>query len=445
MITGAGEVLNSAEKGDFSPGRVDVLERVLQHVRPDEGVVPTAVHTDPDVYALERTRVFQRAWLFVAHESEIPEPGDFVQRQMGEQSVVVSRSRDGSVHTLLNLCRHRGMRVVCEDRGNGHVHRCPYHGFSYDSAGAFVGAPFQRDAYPGGIDPEDFHLFEATTDSYRGLVFATWDVQPEPLLEWLGNMAWYLDIVAGRAEMEVVGAPQRWIVPTGWKLPAENFASDAYHTATTHAFLSKLGLVDSVSFGRDGYHVDAGGGHGLGIGVQDEGPWYPEEVASEIEAHLVPAQLDLFNRVKNFHGNVFPNLSFLIPNVIKVGDHKVSGTTLRLWQPMGLNRIQVWSWYLVERNAPQWWKELGRATYVQTFGSSGMFEQDDTENWDLQTKNMLGVASWDEPVMLDYSMGMRSEPLRDFRGPGTVYAGKFNEAAARNFYRKWAEMMRGER
>ena len=443
MSKGTSEVLYSVHKVDASPGRADAVDRVLQYVRPDEGVVTTLVHTDPDVYACERSRIFQRAWLFVAHESEVAERGDFVLRQMGEQSVVVSRGLDGVVRTLLNLCRHRGMRVVCEDRGNSQVHRCSYHGFAYDSAGAFVGAPFQRDAYPDGMDPENFHLFEARTECYRGLVFATWDPYPQALVDWLGDMAWYLDIVVGRAQMEVLGAPQRWIVPTGWKLPAENFASDAYHTATTHAFLSKLGLVDSGGFGRDGYHVDAGGGHGLGIGVQDEGPWYPKELVPEIESHLLPAQRKLFDRVKNFHGNVFPNLSFLIPNVIRVGDHRVSGTTLRLWQPLGVNRIQVWSWYLVERNAPDWWKELGRATYVRTFGSSGMFEQDDTENWDLQTKNMLGADTWDEPVMLNYSMGLRAEPLRDFEGPGKVYAGKFNEAAARNFYRKWAEMMRG--
>jgi len=432
------EVLNSSM-------RPELLNRVLQHVRPDEGAVATFVHTDPDVYALELSRIFQRSWLFVAHESELPRPGAFLQRQMGEQSVVVSRDRDSRLHTLLNLCRHRGMRVVCEDRGTKSVHRCSYHGFAYDSAGCFVGAPFQQDAYPGGIDAESFHLLEARTATYRGLVFATWDSDAPSLTEWLGDMAWYLDIVVGRAEMKVLGPPQRWMVPTGWKFPAENFASDAYHTATTHAFLSKLQLVDSVGFGRDGYHVDAGGGHGLGIGTQDEGPWYPKELRSEFEEHLRPAQLELFDRVKNFHGNVFPNLSFLIPNVIQVGDHKVSGTTLRQWQPAGPDRMQVWSWYLIERDAPEWWKTLGRAMYVQTFGSSGMLEQDDTENWELQTKNVHGVVPRDEPVMLDYSMGVGAVPMGDFAGPGTVYAGKFNEAAARNFYRKWVAMMRGER
>jgi len=419
----------------------DILSRILQGVRPNEGVVAAFVHINPEVYELELSRIFQHAWLFVAHESELPESGSFVQRRMGEQPVIVSRDRNGEYHTLLNLCRHRGMRVVCEDRGTSFVHRCPYHGFAYDSAGCFVGAPYQRDAYPNGLNVESFHLLEARTATYRGLVFATWDRDGPSLREWLGNMAWYLDIVAGRAEMEVMGSPQRWIVQTGWKFPSENFASDAYHTATTHAFLSKLKLVDSVDFGREGYHVDAGGGHGLGIGIQEEGAWYPEELRSEFEQYLNSEQLQLLDRVKNFHGNVFPNLSFLIPNIIQVDGHKVSGTTLRQWQPVGPGRIEVWSWYLVERKAPEWWKELGRATYVHTFGSSGMLEQDDTENWELQTKNMQGLAVEDDLAMLNYSMGIGATALSDFPGPGTVYSGKFNEAAARSFYRKWLSMI----
>lgn len=427
--------------GSVNGNRSDVLQTIRRQLRPSEGVVPTFIHSDPEVYRLELGRIFQRAWLFVAHASEIAAPGDFVQRQMGEQSVVVSRGSDGQIHTLLNLCRHRGMQVVCEDSGSRKVHRCPYHGFAYDSAGGFVGAPFQRDAYPDGIDPGAFHLVEARTEVYRGLVFATWDPQAPALSTWLGAMSWYLDILVGRAEMEVVGVAQRWMVPTGWKFPSENFCSDAYHTATTHAFLSKLGMVDDAAFGRDGYHVDAGGGHGLGIGTQDDGPWYPDELRGEFEVCLKPDQLDLFDRVKNFHGNVFPNLSFLIPNVIKVGEHKVSGTTLRQWQPAGPDKVQVWSWYLVERSAPDWWKELGRATYVQTFGSSGMFEQDDTENWELQTKNANATLVRNDVLTLDYSMGLGAAPLDDFPGPGSVFAGKFNEAAARNFYQQWASMM----
>jgi len=420
-------------------------EQLLATVRPEEGKVPASIHTDPDVYRLELERVFGRVWLFVAHESEVPEPGDWVVRDMGEQSVIVSRGDDGSLRVLLNTCRHRGMRLACEDQGSGPSWRCPYHGFTFRNDGSFLGAPYQRYAYPEGLDRESLRLIPARCDTYKGLVFATFNPDAESLVEYLGEVRWYLDILVGRAEFEVVGVPQRWIVPTAWKLPAENFASDAYHTVTTHAFLAKLGLVQGVDFGRQGYHVVPAGGHGLGIGTQQDGPWYPPELRAEYERNLSPAQLALMDQIKNFHGNVFPNLSFLIPNVIEIGGQRVTGMTIRLWQPIGPDKIQALSWHLVEKNAPDWWKALGRKVYVQTFGSSGMFEQDDTENWEMQTRGSLSSLSFDRPVILNYAMGMGREPLRDFPGPGVVYDGKYSEAAARGFYQHWLDLMVGRR
>jgi phenylpropionate dioxygenase-like ring-hydroxylating dioxygenase large terminal subunit len=254
---------------------------------------------------------------------------------------------------------------------------------------------------------------------------------------------WYLDLLFGRAEMEVVGVPQKWVIPCGWKLPAENFAADAYHTATAHAFLARLGMVDSVAFGRDGYHVDPGNGHGLGIGVHDdEGSYYPAELQAEYASRLDPAQLEMLGRVKNLHGNVFPNMSFLQPNFIEVDGRRVSGIMLRSWQPAGPGRVQVYSWHLVERNGPDWWKRLGRRMYVQTFGMSGMFDQDDTENWEAQTRNATASLTRSDEVMLHYAMGLDGgAPIADFPGPGDVYDGKFSEAAGRTFYRTWLDLL----
>lgn len=421
-----------------------ISERLLKTVFPDEGRIPAFIHTDPDVYRHEQQQLFGRMWLFVAHESEIPGPGDFVVRDMGQRNVIVARGDDGTIRVFLNSCRHRGMKLAVEDTGSGPSWRCSYHGFTFRNDGSFLGAPYQRFAYAEGLDRESLRLIEARCDSYRGMVFATWNPDPEPLTEFLGGITWYLDILVGRAEFEVVGAPQRWVVPCAWKLPAENFASDAYHTATTHAFLAKLGLVSGVDFGRRGYHIDVAG-HGLGIGIQDDGPWYPPELRPEYERNLTAEQLALMDRIKNFHGNVFPNLSFLIPNVVEVAGHRVTGMTVRLWQPIAPDRIQAWSWHLVEKNAPDWWKRLGRKTYVHTFGSSGMFEQDDTENWEAQTRTSLASLGLDEPVMLHYGMGLGRKPMDDFPGPGTVYDGKFNEAAARSFYRRWLDVMVGEK
>lgn len=413
------------------------IERIRECVFPDDGLIPTLVHGDPALHRIELERIFLRAWLFVAHESELPATGDFVTREMGEQSVIVARGQDGQVRVFLNVCPHRAMRLCSEDAGNKQVFRCPYHGFTFVNDGRLSGTPFRKDAYPDGVDRERLRLREARVATYRGLIFATWNQDAEPLESFLGNLRWYLDIVVGRAEMEVVGVPQRFVVPSAWKVAAENFVADAYHTATVHAFLAKLKLSDGVDFGKDGYHVIPEDGHGLGIGIQDDGPWYPEEIREEIEERLEPEQVKLLDRVKNFHGNTYPNFAFLIPNVIEVGGRRVTGTTVRQWQPLGPDRIRIYSWLLVERHAPEWWKDLVRRTHIMTFGASGMLEQDDTEVWEAVTRNAVGLLQHDEPWYLDYTMGMGKQPLTDFAGPGTVYEGKFSEASARGFYRRW--------
>jgi phenylpropionate dioxygenase-like ring-hydroxylating dioxygenase large terminal subunit len=410
------------------------------------GAISREIFVSPEFYREELEKLFTRAWLFVGHESLIAKPGDFFVSRMGEESVILCRDTQGAVHVFLNSCRHRGMKLACEDFGSVENWRCPYHGFTYGSKGEFlgtlIGAPYERIAYPGGLDHDALHLIEARLGSYKGLLFATWDEDAPPLDEYLGNVRWYLDMLFGRAEMQVVGVPQKWVIPAGWKLPSENFCSDAYHTATAHSFLARLKMVDSVAFGRDGYHVDPGGGHGLGIGVhEDPESYYPPELQDEYESNLTPEQVGLLARVKNLHGNVFPNMSFLQPNFIVVGGRRVSGIMLRVWQPAGPNRLQVYSWHLVERNAPDWWKELGKRMYVQTFGTSGMFDQDDTENWEAQTRNATSSLVRRDEVWLHYEMGIDGEAIPDFPGPGDVYDGKFSEAAGRTFYRTWLDYL----
>jgi len=92
------------------------------------GQISREIFVNDEIYQQELERLFARVWLFVGHESQIPNPGDYFVSGMGEESVILCRDRAGKVHAFLNSCRHRGMKVCRYDEGNTPVFTCPYHG-----------------------------------------------------------------------------------------------------------------------------------------------------------------------------------------------------------------------------------------------------------------------------------------------------------------------------
>ena len=103
------------------------------------GLISREIFVNEDIYHQEQERVFARSWLFVGHESQIPNPGDFFSSRMGEEAVILCRDRKDKIHVFLNSCRHRGMKVCRYDEGNTTVFTCPYHGWSFATDGALAG------------------------------------------------------------------------------------------------------------------------------------------------------------------------------------------------------------------------------------------------------------------------------------------------------------------
>jgi benzoate/toluate 1,2-dioxygenase subunit alpha len=116
---------------------------------PDDFQVHTRVYTDPQIFAAEMANIFEKTWVYVAHESEIAQPGDYKTAAVGRMPVIVSRGEDRQVHVLLNICRHRGSVVCRDERGTSQFLRCPYHNWVYRNDGALVGIPDRR-RYPDG-------------------------------------------------------------------------------------------------------------------------------------------------------------------------------------------------------------------------------------------------------------------------------------------------------
>src|SRR5258707_306039 len=121
---------------------VDGQESVSYSSLIEEGRIHSAVFTDETIFEAELERIFYRYWVFLAHESEIPAPGDYARKEIGRHSIVVTRGADGEVRAFFNRCRHRGTAVCRYERGNAEFFRCPYHGWTYNNKGGLVGVPF---------------------------------------------------------------------------------------------------------------------------------------------------------------------------------------------------------------------------------------------------------------------------------------------------------------
>ena len=118
----------------------------------ERGTVSRELYINDDIFEQELEQIYGRCWLFLGHESQLPNPGDFVVTRMGTEEVLLIRDRkDKQVRAFLNSCAHRGMKVCRYDQGNALVFTCPFHAWTYDTAGRLVGAAYQDDprAYAG--------------------------------------------------------------------------------------------------------------------------------------------------------------------------------------------------------------------------------------------------------------------------------------------------------
>lgn len=198
------------------------------------------VYTDPEIFDIEMDRIFGKAWIYVGHESQVPNAGDYWTTLIGRNPVVMVRDKAGEVHVLHNRCPHKGAKVVAEGCGNtGPLFRCPYHAWTFKLNGSLMGVP-HRSWYDGtGFDPKgkEFSMPSvARVASHQGFVFASLSAEGPDLATFLGGSITTLDNFAARApegRVTVAGGVQRVWQENNWKLFLENM-NDTAHAPATH-------------------------------------------------------------------------------------------------------------------------------------------------------------------------------------------------------------------
>jgi len=423
---------------------------------------------DPDVYRAEQRWLFGRCWNILGHESELPQPGDFVVRQIAGDAVIVSRDRDGDLHVVLNMCRHRGMEVCRSEAGNVSSFVCPFHGWRYGLDGHLIGLPYQKELFGPECDRRTLGLRRARVETYAGIVFANWDPSAPALKDYLGDFCWYLDLIFNRSRsgVECVGAPQRWVVRSNWKLPSEQFiGGDAYHFTSVHRSLVELrtqdgdqrGLAEALRGALHGMSVSSPLGHGMranrrrpgGSGILagpstmeaspdvDPRTWFkdvpprgvPPELVDELFERLTPGQLTALVTYPPGPGGIFPNCGFNHAN-------------LRVHVPLGPDRFEMLNFVLVERDAPASFKEKIRKEMLYGFGTSGVAEQDDVEIWCSLQARASGYRGGQETV--SYRSSLEVSPPPWWPGPEQVRVGYTREDAAWAFWLRYRDYLAGQ-
>lgn len=435
-----------------------LLDRVEKSMQDD--LVPAEIFNNDAVFRAEMERIFTRTWVFVAHESEIPKAGDFVQRRIGLDPVIVTRDGKGGINVLSNYCRHRGSQVCQTDSGNSRYFTCPYHGWTYANDGTLVGTPLMHHAYGERVDPKLWSLMRAPrVESRNGFIFASLSAGVPPLAEWLGGAGWMLDLITQLHPdgMRVAGPPERYTVNGDWKTAGENFAGDIYHLPTLHFSIQEVDLIQGIQgsceIGRT-YEFENGHtfiGHAWTKAIHPGfvlWGYSPEHAANFDLSGLDETQRFVVDHEPPTVGTIFPNFSFIrIFTPLPDGPSTVI-TSFRQWQPVAPGKIELWNWQFAWNFEDE--QSAARA-YIggqYCFGSAGLYEQDDTVAWEGVQRAAASPWMRREQMNFHYQQGNKSpvdqSPDPGWRGPGIHRNTGYGEHVQFNFLRQWLRVMKGE-
>jgi choline monooxygenase len=211
-----------------------------------QGTLPWSWYSDPDLLRLEQERIYRHAWQYAGPAEHVASPGDYFACRVGDVPVLVTRDREGGLHALLNVCRHRGS-IVAQGRGNRETLQCPYHAWTYGLDGRLRAAP--RSKQETGFDIDGIGLAQLAVETWGPLVFANPDPDAEPLAETLGPVA---GIVSDALDVGSLRVRRRseFELACNWKIAVENYL-ECYHCAIAHPGFSAV-----VDVSPDAYRLE---------------------------------------------------------------------------------------------------------------------------------------------------------------------------------------------
>jgi phenylpropionate dioxygenase-like ring-hydroxylating dioxygenase large terminal subunit len=431
---------------DQKPAAIDVAALV----EPDR--VHRRVYTDPAIFDLEMERIWHRTWIYVGHESQVKETGQYYATTVGRQPVLLTRAAGGKFHVLYNRCAHKGAMLVGDRCGRLKELRCCYHGWRFGLDGRLLGIPLEQGYDDTRFDRkgEEADLSRARAESYRGFVFASLSPDVPDLKIWLGGVASSIDNMVDRApdgELEVAGGVLRYEHDCNWKFFVENL-NDMMHPMVAHQSSSLTARVvakrelpadapapsaieiiapftESYSFFDD-----------MGVHAFDYGHGYS---GGKTSIHAKYSEVPEYNRrMETAYGKerVAEIFSVNRHNTIFYPSATIKGAiqTMRVVRPVAVDRTIIESWTFRLKGAPD--ELLQRSIlYCNLINSSAnLVGPDDQESYRRQQVGLGSEANdW---VTMHRDFG-KDEAIE----PGHAYARGSSDISFRNQYKAWKKYM----
>lgn len=349
-----------------------------------------SVFTDEQLFELELKYIFEGNWVYLAHESQIPNVNDYLTVYIGRQPVVITRSKDGRLNALANTCTHRGAILCRHKKGNKSSFTCPFHGWTFSNNGKLLKVKdnHAEAGYPPGFNCEGSHDLQrlGAFQSYRGFLFGSVNPDVVPLEEHLGEATKIIDMIVDQSPegLEVLRGSSTYTFDGNWKLTAENGA-DGYHVSSVHwnyaattSRRSADGKVDTVKAMNAGSWAKQGGGS---YSFRNGHLLLWTNWANPEDRPLWPQREDWIGRFGEAKADWMLRKSrnlCLYPNVYLMDQFS---SQIRVVRPISVNRSEVTIYCIAPKGEAPEARERRLRQYEDFFNATGMATPDDLEEF----------------------------------------------------------------
>jgi benzoate/toluate 1,2-dioxygenase alpha subunit len=343
------------------------------------------IFTNADLYELEMKHIFESNWVYLAHESQIPNNNDYYTTFIGRQPIVITRDKTGELHAVINACAHKGAMLCRRKHGNKGTFTCPFHGWTFSNAGKLLKVKDEKTTqYPVQFNKQGSHDLKkvARFQNYRGFLFGSLNADVVPLEDYLGETKVIIDQIVSQAPdgLEVLRGNSSYIYEGNWKMQMEN-GCDGYHVSSVHwnyaATMGRRKVEGTKAVDADSWSKSVAGVYGFEHGHillwtktmnPEVRPVYQhrDEIAARVGEDKAKY---IVNQTRNL---------CLYPNVFLMDQFS---TQIRVVRPISVDETEVSIFCFAPKGESAESRAVRIRQYEDFFNVSGMGTSDDLEEF----------------------------------------------------------------